>query len=87
MHVHTIKELHANWAASVMPKDAPPVQRQEMERAFYSGAFAFLTLQMADIAALPDADADKAMETVHAELETYFKLLSTIPGPRGTQRQ
>lgn len=83
----TIRQLHAHWAISCVPKDAPPVQRQEMERAFYSGAFACFTLQMADIAALSDAEAEKAMQALQDELETYFKLLRTIPGPHGAQRQ
>lgn len=44
---NTIAEQWAAFEALVMPKDAPPVQRQEMRRAFYSGAEAMLRLQYA----------------------------------------
>ena len=86
MKVKTIKETHRSWAESVMPKDAPAVQRQEMERAFYSGAFAVFSLQMEQIAALSDADAEKAMKAVSDELIDYFRLLGKIPGPHGAER-
>lgn len=44
---NTIAEQWATFESLVMPKDAPPVQRQEMRRAFYSGAEAMLRLQYA----------------------------------------
>lgn len=43
--MNTIAEQWATFAAMVMPKDAEPVQRQEMRRAFYAGAEAMLRLQ------------------------------------------
>ncbi len=87
MAVKTIREMHQHWARLTMPKWASPVQRQETERAFYSGAFAFFTLQIADIAALPDDEAEKALQSARQELEDYFNLLRTIPGPEGAARQ
>jgi len=45
--MNTIAEQWAAFEVLVMPKDAPPVQRQEMRRAFYSGAEAMLRLQYA----------------------------------------
>lgn len=87
MAVQTIRELHAKWATATMPKDAPPVQRQECERAFFSGAFACFTNQIAEVAALPDDKAEAAMQALHTEMEDYFRLMRTIPGTRGTQRQ
>ncbi len=83
----TVKQLHAKWSASIMPSDAPQIQRQEMERAFYSGAFAFFALMTSDIATLPDADAEKAMQTVQNELQDYFRLMRASPGPQGTKHQ
>jgi hypothetical protein len=87
MTISTIRELHRKWADRVIPKDAPPVQRQEMERAFYSGAFAIFKLQMEEVTALPDDAAEVAMSEINAELVDYFRLLGTIPGPAGTERQ
>lgn len=45
--MNTIAEQWATFEALVMPLNAPPVQRQEMRRAFYSGAEAMLRLQYA----------------------------------------
>lgn len=87
MAVKTIRQLHDKWAAAVLPKDASPVQRQECERAFYSGAFASFTNQIAEVAALSDDDAEKAMQAMEDEMKDYFRTLATIPGPGGTQRQ
>lgn len=83
----TIRQLHAKWAAAVCPKDAPPVQRQEMERAFFSGAFALFTLTIFEVAALSDDEAEKQMQAIEDEMEDYFRLMGTIPGPHGTQNQ
>lgn len=87
MAVKTLRQLHDQWAAAVLPQDASRVQRQECERAFYSGAFACFTNQIAEVAALPDDEAEKAMQALHTEMEDYFRLLRTIPGAHGTQRQ
>ena len=43
--MNTIAEQWASFEVLVMPQDAPAVQRQEMRRAFYSGAEAMLRLQ------------------------------------------
>ncbi len=83
----TLKKLHADWAAKVLPKDAGPIQRQECERSFYSGAFALFTLTIAEIAAKPDDKAEEQMSAIESELKDYFRLLRNMPGPEGTQRQ
>jgi len=87
MTVKSVQQLHREWADKCLPRDASQVQRQEMERAFYSGALACFTLQIADIAALSDDAAEQAMQRLQTELEDYFRLLRTIPGAHGTQRQ
>lgn len=83
----TIRKLHAEWAEKILPKDAPQVQKQECERAFYSGALSVFLLQMTEVAALPDDKAEEQMSAIHKELEDYFRLMATIPGPHGTERQ
>lgn len=45
--MNTIAQQWALFSAAVMPKDAHPVLRQEMRRAFYAGAEAVLRLQFA----------------------------------------
>jgi hypothetical protein len=83
----TIRKLHADWAEKIMPKDATQTQRQEMERAFYSGAFALFTLSIAEVAELPIVEAEKAYGDIQKELEDYFRLVRTIPGTHGAERQ
>lgn len=39
----TMSELWESFRSSVMADDAPPIQVQEMRRAFYAGAFGVLT--------------------------------------------
>lgn len=87
MPMKTIKQLHDEWAAKIMPVGAPTVQRQEMERAFYSGTLSLYRLQINEIMELSDDDAEKALSKVREELTDYFRLLRTIPGGQSTQRQ
>lgn len=86
MAVKTIRELHDQWAYLTIPKNASAVQRQECERAFFSGAFACLANQIVEVAALPDEEAEKAMQSLDNEMQDYFKLLRTIPSS-GIERQ
>jgi len=85
--ITSVKELHRLWAERIMPADAPRVQRQEMERAFYSGAGALVKLLIEEICTLSDKDAEAALSSTHTEISDYFKLLSKIPGPQGAERQ
>ena len=43
--MNTIQEQWNSFAEWVVPKDAPSIQRQEMRRAFYSGAEAMMRIQ------------------------------------------
>jgi hypothetical protein len=87
MKVRTIKQLHAEWAASMLPPDAGLTLRQEVERAFYSGAGALIAIQIRDIAPMSDRKGEEAFRCLKDEISDYFKLLSKIPGPQGTQNQ
>lgn len=40
----TVDEQWQDFLEVVIPNDAPPIQRQEMKRAFYAGATAMLDL-------------------------------------------
>jgi hypothetical protein len=44
--MRTIADQWALFEKLVIPANAPPIQRQEMRRAFYAGAEALLGLQM-----------------------------------------
>jgi hypothetical protein len=73
--VGVIAEQWSTYAAQVLPRDAPKVQRVETRRAFYAGA---LTLFRALIAGL-DPDNDPTLEDVRridaidAELKSFYK--------------
>lgn len=75
----TIKEMHAQWAAKVVPADASQIQRQEMESAFYSGFYSSLNWQLHHLALLSDNQAVYELEARHKESEAYFKTLSQAP--------
>lgn len=45
--MNTIQAQWSTFEAMVVPKNAPPVQRQEMRRAFYAGAEAMMRIQWA----------------------------------------
>lgn len=87
MKIRTIKEIHSEWAAKIMPVGSSQIQRQEMERAFYSGAGALFGLVVGEITALDDDKAEIALGAVRHEITDYFRLLGKIPGPEGTSRQ
>ncbi len=40
--MNSVKEAWESFEAAVIPEDAPAVQRSEMRRAFYAGAWAML---------------------------------------------
>lgn len=43
--MNTVQEQWQTFEALVMPANAPPIQRQEMRRAFYAGAEAMMRVQ------------------------------------------
>lgn len=68
-----IGQLWASFDRNVIPATAGAVQRQEMRRAFYAGAQAFLGMVLRQVSAGDDVnDDDEAMmEEVTAELEAF----------------
>lgn len=74
-----IKKLHDRWAEKILPKDAPQIQRQECERAFYSGFYSSLLLGLHRLASLPDDQAAAELDALYKESEAYFKTLGQAP--------
>lgn len=70
--MNTIDEQWALFAKMVLPKDAPPVQQQEMRRAFYAGAGSILRMQweIGDAAVSEDAGV-QIMEGWHDECRRF----------------
>ena len=66
------------FARGVLPAGCPPVQRQEMRRAFYAGAQAILFKVIHSFApeTEPTDDDLKIMQGVHEELQEFGKAVS-----------
>ncbi len=62
-----VAEQWDSFARTVVPKDAPAVQKQEMRRAFYAGAQCLLHSVMLALSA--DADPTEGDITMMADLE------------------
>jgi hypothetical protein len=70
--LNTIQEQWDWFAKLVVPKDAPPIQQQEMRRAFYAGAEAMTRIQFA----IADKDVSEnagiqILEGCHDELRRF----------------
>lgn len=61
------------FARAVLPQNAPPVQRQEVRRAFYAGAQAIMLKVIATLAsdAEPTAGDLQIMEDLERELSDF----------------
>jgi len=75
--MNTIQEQWNSFASLVVPKNAPPVQRQEMKRAFYAGAEALARIQF--VISGPDMSEDagvQILEGCHEELRLFAHQVS-----------
>lgn len=70
--MNTIQDQWNLFEATVLPKDAPDIQKQEMRRAFYAGAEAMARIQFAigDKAVSEDAGV-QILEGCHEELRSF----------------
>jgi hypothetical protein len=74
----TLAQEYAEFAAGVIPKDAPQVQQVEMRRAFYAGAssmFYLMTGQL-DKDKEPTDDDVLYVESLSKEIEQFARNLS-----------
>jgi hypothetical protein len=72
--MNTILEQWESFSAMALPLDAPPIQRQEMRRAFYAGAEAMARIQFSvgDRAMSEDAGV-QVLEGCHDELRGFAR--------------
>lgn len=68
----TIADVYGSFAEQVVPKDAPPVQRQETRRAFYAGAAALYEV----LSSIPDNLVESGAAAVEKELQDFAKAVS-----------
>ncbi len=69
----SMAKMWADFETQVLPADVGPIQRQEMRRAFYSGAKGFIDMILLFLD--PVADPTRAdcehMDKIYAELEAF----------------
>lgn len=73
-----IREAWECYNRDVLPRDAPPVQRSECRRAFYSGAQALLGI-VACIGddSVSEADGVGILEGLRGELDGFARLIKS----------
>lgn len=68
----TIRESWNSFETDVMPEDAPPVQRQEMRRAFFAGAWSILCeLERLSHPSIPEAEGLDRLHWLRFECEAF----------------
>lgn len=72
-----VRDLWADFEASILPEDASDVQRQEMRRSYYAGAFALLDAVSAATSPGDEmtADDERLMIDLVVEREEYIVAL------------
>ena len=75
MSARNVAQLYTEFAAMTQPLDAPPVQVQEVRRAFYAGVHALLKTLEYEMELL-DEDAGVAhLEALSVEVTAFFDLV------------
>lgn len=70
-----MKTLFEEWQSferAVVPVAAPPVQREEMRRAFYAGASVMLTLVLAAVAPENEDDCEANLQALEDEVNSIL---------------
>lgn len=74
--MNTLQEQWAKFERAVIPADAPPIQRQEMRRAFFGGARAYQALCMV-ATTLSDEGAEQVLAGLDEELQAFARSVGT----------
>ncbi|MEP0872457.1 hypothetical protein NDA01_21815 [Trichocoleus desertorum AS-A10] len=67
----TVQSQWQSYERSIMPKDAPPIQRKEMRRAFYAGAFVMLNLAK-EVGDMSEEAGVEALEAYERECKEFL---------------
>lgn len=71
----TIALLWTNFAGFVLPADAPALQREEMQKAFYAGFFECFSVHHDLAANLPDERTFAVLARLHKEASDFYEKL------------
>lgn len=72
--MRTVKDQWDSYATKQMPKGAGLVQRREMCRAFYAGAWSYFTLMSGEAASVSDDEGAAMIEQWRQEMLAFTKL-------------
>jgi hypothetical protein len=74
MSKDVLRKAHAEFETAVMPIGVSAIQRQEMKRAFYAGAYALLVRQMTIVADPETSEAEGIdyLKGVLHECQAFF---------------
>lgn len=78
--IKTVGGMYEYWWEKIKPTDCHPTQKEEMRRAFYSGAKAMFVL-LNDAADLEEVEAMEAMKRWDAELVAFITTLMHMRKP------
>ncbi len=82
MNTPILTKYFEQWMRSVFgaewKNNLPEIEQTERQRAFFSGFASYYFFAMA-IVALPDAEADRAMRDLSAEIKSYFEQMKRVP--------
>jgi hypothetical protein len=69
----SIAYLWTNFAGYVLPPEAPPVQREEMRKAFFAGFTECFKVMNDYATGLPEAQAVGLLDRLNAEALAFYK--------------
>lgn len=69
--ITSINDRWKHFEKSVLPKEAPDIQRQEMKRAFFAGFSLCLDIMCIEISELEEDDGVKEIQRLRAQIEGF----------------
>ena len=71
--ISTAREMWQRFER-MLPPDAPDVQRREMRRAFYGGAYSVM-IEMLQIADYDEAEGAQKLEQLRREIKSHIEVM------------
>jgi hypothetical protein len=69
----TVAQLWVLFAGHVLPVNASPLQRSEMQKAFYAGFFECFKVMVDYATELPAGEPEKLFDRLQAESSAFFE--------------
>ena len=71
----TLQEAWSEFAAGIIPPNAPPMQREEMKKAFYGGAWIILSMMLNEIGpeSVSEDEGMRRLQSWHDECHAFAR--------------